>query len=292
MDAAPLKRRGEKPPPVRSGLCGATACADACLADCKTCCDSRWLAPPHVHGTRFQDERPRLCPDCEHRNDREELGRRRVSMLSAIGFRNGREPLGTVESFDPSWQPQGEPREQARRALGAVKSWCLNEGPHLVVLTGPMGVGKTHLAEGAVEYLGFTRLKRAFIVAGEDFAFELGSYLGAKHDPAEPWSEYTVEENRRAYESRMRDVDYLVLDEVGIAYGKGESRNPYVASLYQRIIGWRFNNGFPTLVTGNLPDEADVEAVLGDRVASRMEDSKGSRTVDMWQMRSMRRGKQ
>lgn len=276
----PKPPSGEPKEPVPIGRCGSSICAEACVATCKTCCDSQWLIPGWQIGLGHDapERRPVACPDCEFRGSREHLQRQRKSMLAAIGFTNSREPLGTLENYNPDLQPRGEGRNQCRRALQAVKRWCLDEGTHLLLLIGGTGIGKSHLAEAAVEYLAFTRKKQAFLMAGEDFAFELASYLS------------TNDVNRRAYEVRMRSVDFLVLDEVGIAYGKGDTRNPYVASLYQRIIGYRYNNGLPTLVTGNIADDQDLKDVLGDRVHSRLQDSKHARTIDMWQAQSMRVG--
>lgn len=260
----PRKRDEEPQPPVSVGRCGISACATECLAACSTCCDTRWVEAPM-----------KRCPDCEFDDDREDPNRQRRMKLLVAGFNDGREPIGTLQDYNPDMQP-GKGKEQARRALQAVKSWCLSEGPHLLVIVGDTGVGKTHLSEGAVEYLVFTRRKQAVIVAGEDFVFELASYLSAN------------EENRMAYEKRMREVEYLVLDEVGIAYGKGGNHNEYVASLYQRIIGYRFNNGLPTLVTGNLSSDAEIGGILGDRVYSRMQDSRFSMALDLWDAKNLR----
>ena len=114
------------------------------------------------------------------------------------------------------------------------------------------------------------------IVSGEDFVYELASYLGVN------------EENKHAYEQRMRSVEFLALDEVGIAYGKGGGPNEYVSSLYQRIIAHRFNNGKPTLVTGNLASSDEVRGILGDRVFSRMQDSTAALSLQMWDAADMR----
>lgn len=279
MDAPKSRRDREILPPVPVGVCGITACAEGCLAECKTCCDVKWLMPRYEVG---RDAKlgsvygPSRCPDCQFAEDREDPNRQRRLLLTAAGFNGGREPVGTLRGFNPARQT-GKGQQQARLAIQAVRNWVMGEGPHLLVIVGNTGVGKTHLGEGAVEYLTFDRRKQAVIVSGEDFVYELASYLSVN------------EANKQAYEQRMRSVDYLVLDEVGIAYGKGGGPNEYVSSLYQRIIAHRFNNAKPTMVTGNLASSDEVRGILGDRVFSRMQDSTASLSLQMWDALDMRK---
>lgn len=278
LDKPKSRRDRSELPPVRVGRCGIIACADGCLADCRTCCDTKWTMAAYEPGREAKlagTYGPNRCPDCEFAEDREDPNRQRRLLLTAAGFNDGREPVGTLRDYNPNMQ-EGKGREQARMALQATKNWALGEGPHLLVIVGNTGVGKTHLAEGAVEYLTFTRRKQAVLVSGEDFVFELASYLSAN------------QENRMAYEQRMRDVDYLALDEVGVAYGKDGMHNEFVSSIYQRIIGWRFNNGKPTMVTGNLSGDTAIRDILGDRVFSRLEDSRFSLALDLWDARNLR----
>src|SRR3546814_5197412 len=60
----------------------------------------------------------------------------------------------------PIYRQTGEGREQCRAALQAAKAWALREGPHLVVLLGGTGVGKTHLVEATAEYLAIRSEER------------------------------------------------------------------------------------------------------------------------------------
>lgn len=268
-------------PLVEVGRCGIIACAEECLADCQTCCDTKWLMAPYEPGRDTRPGKqygPRRCPDCEFDEDRDDPNRQRVLTLSAAGFYNGREPIGTFQNYDPNRQT-GEGREQCRAALQAVKSWAMREGPHFVVLMGGTGVGKTHLAEAAAEYLAITRRAQVALIPGEDFSYMLGRYLNSEDD------------QRRAYEGRLRQTDWLVLDEVGIAHGKNGEHNEYVSSLYREIIGWRFAQGLPTLVTGNLAGDVAIKQILGDRVFDRLYDSGSSRVITMWKAVSQRRGR-
>lgn len=279
MDKRRAKRDRSELPPVVTGRCGISACADQCLADCRTCCDTKWLMAPYEPGREAKlggTYGPRRCPDCEFDEDKNDPNRQRALTLSAAGFYNGREPLGTFQSYDVNRQT-GEGRDQCRAAFNAVKGWAMREGPHFVLLMGGTGVGKTHLAEAATEYLAITRRAQVLIIPGEDFSYMLGRYLGSD------------DEQRKAYEGRLRHVDWLVLDEVGIAHGKNGEHNEFVSSLYREIIGWRFAQGLPTLVTGNLRGETAIAQILGDRVVDRLYDSQSSRVITMWKAQSQRR---
>lgn len=277
----PRPKEREFKPPVPVGRCGVSACAAECLATCKTCCDTLWVAGPSIVGDNrpliehLRDGSLKRCPDCEFATRQDESLRARQSALAAAGFHNGREPIGTIRDYNPLMQ-QGRGREQCRAALQATRGWALGEGPHLLVLSGNTGVGKTHLAEGVTEYLVFTRRKHPVMVSGEKFVQELALYLSAN------------QENRQAFEKRLTDADYLVLDEVGIGYGKGGEQSEFVSSIYQRIIGARFADGLPTMVTGNLRGDAALKEILGDRVVSRLQDTRFAKVLTMWDAADIR----
>src|SRR3546814_181612 len=152
----PTRGRAELPPPIPVGRCGISACADECLADCMNCCDTRWLMEPWELS---RGQKYRRCPDCEFAEDKSDPNRQRRLTLAAAGFYEGREPIGTLQTYDPNRQT-GEGREQCRAALQAAKAWALREGPHLVVLLGGTGVGKTHLVEATAEYLAIRSEER------------------------------------------------------------------------------------------------------------------------------------
>lgn len=265
--------------PVAVGRCGISACGAGCLAECKACCDSRWIIPEYIVGIREKDYLPHRCPDCEFAEDKDDPQRQRKIHLAAAGFYEGRDPIGRFDNYDPSRQRVNEGQNQCRLALNSVKAWAMREGPHLVVLLGGTGVGKTHLAEAAAEYLAITRRAQVALATGEEFAYMLGRYLGSE------------EEKRRAFEGRLRHVDHLIFDEVGIAHGRGGEHNEYVSSLYREIIGWRFAQGLPTLVTGNLAGDENVKQILGDRVFDRLLDSESSRVISLWKAESQRKSK-
>lgn len=277
------RRKGPKceigrTPPVPTGMCGLAGCAEGCLANCTTCCDLGWLTAEYYPGIERKIYGPRRCPDCEFADEAEQLGRFRSMTLANIGFLNGREPVGTLKSFDPTVQA-GTGRDQARRALDAANRWGRDEGPSLLLLIGDTRIGKTHLAEGVAEYLGCTRKKRVILLTGDELALKLGRYLS--EDPA----------GKLDLERRMRQVDYLILDDVGNAYGTGGERSKYMANIMEQVVKSRFDNGLPTFITGNLGDEEDIIQTLGERTLARLKESERALTVDMWEMRSVAKSK-
>src|SRR3546814_18259267 len=120
----------------------------------------------------------------------------------------------------PIYRQTGEGREQCRAALQAAKAWALREGPHLVVLLGGTGVGKTHLVEATAEYLAITRRSQIILVTGEEFSYMLGRYLSGD------------DEQRRAYEGRQiggascrgRGCTYVSISVVAVSYKKKEKQ--------------------------------------------------------------------
>src|SRR3546814_2387646 len=92
---------------------------------------------------------------------------------------------------------------------------------------------------------------------------------------------------KTAYEMRISDWS----SDVCSSDLKGGQHNEFVSSLYREIIGWRFAQGLPTLITGNLAGDEAVRQILGDRVFDRLHDSAASKVISMWKAQSMRRGR-
>jgi DNA replication protein DnaC len=124
-----------------------------------------------------------------------------------------------------------------------------------LLLTGPVGVGKTHLAVSILKGLaerGFTCL-----------FYEFGTLLKEIQDSYNP--------NTKASElSILRPVleaDVLVLDELGAS-----KPTDWVRDTMAHIINTRYNDRRLTVFTTNYPDERanDREETLEDRIGARM----------------------
>ncbi|MGW0602715.1 ATP-binding protein [Streptomyces sp. NPDC002640] len=123
------------------------------------------------------------------------------------------------------------------------------EGPSLLI-AGPTGTGKTHLAYGAIRTLlaRGVRLRWEATTTADLYA-RLRSRAG--HD--------TERDLRTLARSPL-----LFLDDLGAA-----KTSEWTEELTYRLINHRYEHMLPTLITTNLPT-AELRATLGDRVASRL----------------------
>ena len=124
-----------------------------------------------------------------------------------------------------------------------------------LIYTGPVGVGKTHLAVSILKLLserGFTCL-----------FYEFGSLLKEIQDSYNPntkTSELTVL-------SPVLNVEVLVLDELGAS-----KPTDWVRDTMAHIINTRYNEKRATIFTTNYPDEREAERdeTLEDRIGIRL----------------------
>jgi DNA replication protein DnaC len=124
-----------------------------------------------------------------------------------------------------------------------------------LLLTGPCGVGKTHLAVAILHGLIGKGVPCLF--------YDLGALLKEIQDSYDPAS--------RASESKVlspvREAEVLVLDELGAAKPTDWARD-----MMMQIVGARYNDRRLTVFTTNYPDErhAPSDETLEDRVGVRL----------------------
>jgi DNA replication protein DnaC len=129
-----------------------------------------------------------------------------------------------------------------------------------IVLTGPYGCGKTHLAAAIAN-------KR--VNEGEPVLFvvvpDLLDYLRAAYAPDSP----------ATYDERfeqVRNVEMLILDDLGT-----QNATPWAVEKLYQILNYRYNAKLPTVITTNL-SFADMDP----RLASRLKDQSVVRTLPIY----------
>ncbi len=147
----------------------------------------------------------------------------------------------TFETFDPGWH------RSARAAYEAAKEYAEHPVGWLL-LVGPCGSGKTHLAAAiANESVRVHRTRSLFRIVPD-----LLDYLRETFNPR---SEVTYDERFEA----IRSVPLLVLDDLGTENATSWARE----KLFQ-IINHRYNTQLPTVITTN----QDLERI-DERIRSR-----------------------
>jgi DNA replication protein DnaC len=144
-----------------------------------------------------------------------------------------------------------------------------------LIVTGTTGSGKTHLMQGAAASV-IERGESPVFVIWADFVFGLRQKIDASHE----------------YMGKLRDADYLVIDEVLSA----RDSTSFLAETLQDLLGHRTHYNKPTMLAGNLVAEGDTPAVrkqwwidrVGERFVSRMTDKTVVKVVDMWECEDLR----
>ena len=155
-----------------------------------------------------------------------------------------------------AWRERGNPSlSYALYAARDIARGNLTRG-HFLVLAGPTGIGKTHLAVA---------------IAWEWFD-DGASVLFSRVDDLLDWLRQGYDDN--SYHQRLeklRRCGLLVLDDLGAEHAK-----EWAGEKIDRIVDWRYVSRMPLVVTTNAKSED-----LAPRVASRLADHSCSVVVQM-----------
>lgn len=142
-----------------------------------------------------------------------------------------------------------------RGAMLAVQSFVngypTNDPPGLLLL-GPTGVGKTHLAAGAL---------RQLIARGHEGIFF--DYLNLLERIRSSYNETLGTSDRAAYGLAL-EAEILLLDDLG-----AHRVTDWVKDTVTAIVTYRCNHRKPLIATSNLRDE-DMQQHIGERAYSRL----------------------
>ena len=155
--------------------------------------------------------------------------------------------LATFETF--------EPRAGTEEALTASLQFALGKGPHLLLLTGGAGCGKTHILQS---------IGRMCLDAGQSVRYELvADLLDRLRATYSDESEESYEQAARLY----RYPTYLLLDDIGL-----EKASEWVTEKITALVDDRYRNGRRLAVATN-KNRVQIASTMGFRLASRLWDT-------------------
>ena len=229
---------------------------------CQVCRGSGWLRADVPYGhPQFGRAVPCACLERKRRE------KRRAALYSLSGLpKKGR--LLTLATFEPK-------RPGVQQAVAVVYQWMkrakqiegtegedrrdLLEALGWLVLRGPVGTGKTHLA--------MTIAKEAielFLVTLFATVPDLLDHMRATYDP----------NNGNTYDTlfeQMRSAEVLILDDLGV-----QRSSAWADEKLFQLINHRYNACLPTVITTNLTMNA-----MDRRLASRLTDMQVSTILPM-----------
>lgn len=144
-------------------------------------------------------------------------------------------------------------RRQMQRVYDACVAWAASPR-NMLVLSGPVGCGKTHLAFAIVGALLEAKVP-VFWATVPDLLDVLRGAIGAGD-----------------YEQQLqtvRAVQVLVLDDLGVQHDTS-----WAQQVLFQVIDWRWRYALPTVVTTNVPLDVRNPGVLGARLTSRLLDAR------------------
>lgn len=201
---------------------------------CAVCGDTGWK----YIGS---DEQRRVTP-CECRL---ELRGERLVKAARIPKRYAHCEL---ESFEVLSGPDEAVMAKARLMAGKFVEEYPLENNQGLLFTGPVGVGKTHLAVGAAKELMRSKGVRCLFWDYRELLKEIQNSYNASVEATE------MEVLRPVFEAEL-----LVLDELGAI-----KPTEWVWNTVSLILNSRYNNQLTTLITTNLPDLPPREGPGGD----------------------------
>lgn len=224
---------------------------------CDFCANLRYVkldVPPS--DPRWGKAQP--CPVCEVPRQR----RQRAERLRELAGVPEDLSAYTFARYRPEQAAAKGSRETLQRALEAAREYAEKPDGWLV-LYGPPGIGKTHLAYGIV---------------GRCLARGQAVYYGSWPAMLDTLRDGYQDNARIGYDVRMRtlcDVELLVVDDVG-----AESVTAWSNEKLFEIVNHRYTRRLPLVVTTNLR-VADGNCGMEARIRSRLVDTRLSRVLVM-----------
>ena len=174
----------------------------------------------------------------------------------------------TLESFDVLPSADRTLKAAVMQARSFVKAYPVETDGKGLLLTGSIGVGKTHLAVGILQALIVERGAKGLFYDYRDLLKEVQNSYDRK-----------VEQSEREVLAPVFEAEVLVLDEVGAA-----KPTDWVWDTVAHILNTRYNDRRTTILTTNYANQAPLggtsegrsaksvmrEETLGDRITERM----------------------
>lgn len=167
----------------------------------------------------------KLCDVCFEATLRREEEQQRLSVFARVSQVDAAYSDMRLETFLPRTDADAS-------ALADVSSW---NGEHSLILTGPNGSGKTHLAVGAL-FREYRRGRSVAYIPGRSMPFRM---------------RLLDSENRTKYDlwNRLEAVEVLLLDD--FAPPAGERAEKWADEAIPTLLDERFRARRPTIVTTN-----------------------------------------
>jgi len=203
--------------------------------------------------SRLRDPRlvralPIYAPDYRLQGRNESFGS--LSLYSAMTFESLSDRRGEVEP---------KQSQSLRSVLGAASEYA-EQPMGWLLLRGPYGVGKTHIAAAIANRVAGSGMTVLFVVTAD-----LLDHLRATFQPASP-----VSYDQRF--SKVRRAWLLVLDDLG-----SQNSTPWAKEKLFQILNYRYMAGLPTIMTVASHDWSDVD----ERLQSRLQDNTVCTLVDL-----------
>jgi len=226
---------------------------------CKSCGNSYKIVPQVIPLFGKTLDKSFQIPDCncqeieEERKAKKILGQKiaaKIRRLKDCGI-NSRFKGKTFSNFKKARDPNAYNicRDYARTFKENKKE--------SLMLTGPAGTGKTHLAVATVDYIARLKhklLKRIIFVTVPDMVEMVRRKLFI--DPKIL--------KKDIYKDSLLECDLLVLDDLG-----AESMTDWTKDLVHQLIDFRYRENLPIVITTNLTLDK-VKKLYGERVFSRI----------------------
>jgi DNA replication protein DnaC len=221
------------------------------------CCDGMLWVKPVIDGKTFGVGHPDFAKavacSCYAA---ERQGKKRQYLWDICGLSQS-ENIPTISEYKDDLSPD------AKYAKESVVKWMNDEIQPWLILIGPPGLGKTHLARAATANL---------IGLQKPVMYETVRQLLSK---SRDWISSKKSEKWIKYLASLEAIQYLVLDDLGQEYSTDWSK-----SVLFDIIDTRYESRKPTLITTNI-STGDWSNYLGHPSADRLNDFHLSKHIIM-----------